>query len=156
MTEAWTEAARAALVGETAGLRLLDLDRGDRAVPGSCDLATAWTALPRAPDPVALLRTAHRALRPGGRLVVMIPHPGTSMPVRHVQRDPRGVMQWLGVDRYFDGNPLEIWFGWIRDAGFELTELREPRPTAAQVQAEPALDEATRVATVLLLELRKR
>ena len=155
---AWARPAQLAMLGDLAGKAVLDLDgtpESQRAAPGSFDLATSWLALHRAPDPVSVLRRAHRALRPGGRLIALIPHPCTAMPFHQVQRDAGGRMQWLGVDRYFDGNPLEVWFAWIRDAGFEVTDLREPVPTEDAVRARPELEEARRVPYFLMFELSR-
>jgi SAM-dependent methyltransferase len=41
---------------------------------GYFDLATLWHALEHAPDPLAVLRAVQRLLRPGGRLLLIVPN----------------------------------------------------------------------------------
>lgn len=141
--------------------------------PGSFDVVTSCMALQDMPRVDQVLRGIHGILRPGGRLVASITHPGTNPPFRRWERDETGAKRWLCIDRYFDGGPvdyawtgwqyafttpalhatLEQWFAWIFDAGFTLRALREPRPSEAAVQAIPDLEDAARVPYYLLLDL---
>ena len=49
--------------------------------------------------------------------------------------------------------PLEDWFGWIVDAGFQVRAVREPRPEPSAVEAWPRLAAAMRVPYFLMLDL---
>lgn len=141
--------------------------------PESFDLATSCMALQDMPDVAGALRSIRAVLRPGGRLVASIAHPCTDMPYRAWERDPAGRKRWLCVDRYFDRGPveyawrgwaydfttpalhatLEDWFGWILASGFQLRDLREPRPGEEAVRARPELEDAARVPYYLVLDL---
>ncbi len=142
--------------------------------PQSFDMATSCLALQDMPRPVAVLRAVRALLRHCGRFVASIEHPCTNPPFRAWERDAAGRKRWLCIDRYFDRGareytwsrwpsafttmayhaPLEDWFDWIRDAGFAIHALREPRPEEAAVRARPALADATRVPYFLIFDLR--
>lgn len=65
------EAVRA---GRQAGLVLREGTLPGAAVePASFDVVTMWQALEHVPSPKATLAAVHRALRPGGRLLVVCP-----------------------------------------------------------------------------------
>jgi 2-polyprenyl-3-methyl-5-hydroxy-6-metoxy-1,4-benzoquinol methylase len=144
--------------------------------PQSFDMATSCLALQDMPQPGKVFSGVHRILRHGGRFVASIEHPCTNPPFRAWERDARGLKRWLCIDRYFERGqreyiwsrwpgaftttanhaPLEDWFAWIVEAGFQLRALREPRPDESAVRARPALADATRVPYFLIFDLLAR
>jgi SAM-dependent methyltransferase len=140
--------------------------------PGSVDLVAACMSIQDMADVAGVLRSAFVVLRSGGRLVFSVPHPATDMPFREWERDPDGGKRYLKLDRYFETGPaqcawnmarlkyswatpywrytLSEWTGLLRQAGFALAELREPRPTAEQVAADPRLDDSRRMPYFLI------
>lgn len=141
--------------------------------PASFDMATSCLALQDMPEPGTVLRGVHRTLRSGGRFVASIEHPCTNPPFRAWERDAHGLKRWLCIDKYFERGPreyiwsrwpgsfattanhapLEDWFGWIVDAGFQIRAVREPRPEESAVRARPKLADATRVPYFLIFDL---
>lgn len=141
--------------------------------PRSFDMATSCMALQDMPQIGDVLRAVHRALRPGSRLVASIEHPCTNPPFRVWERDAVGKKLWLCIDRYFERGPreytwsrwpgaftttanhapLEDWFDWIIDAGFQVRAVREPRPEPSTLDARPRLVAATRVPYFLMFDL---
>jgi SAM-dependent methyltransferase len=145
--------------------------------PGTFDLVTGCMSVQDTADPAAVLAGAYQVLGPGGRLVFSVPHPATDTPVREWKRDDRGVKLGLFLDRYFDTGPavcdwnmarlaypwstpyhrftLTEWGGLIRDAGFVIRSLREPRPAPDLVAARPELDDCSRMPFFLIFEAVK-
>ena len=141
--------------------------------PQSFDMATSCMALQDMPGIEKVLRGVHALLRPGCRFVASITHPCTDTPHRVWERDENGAKQWLCVDRYFESGPfeftwdgwgpgfktegfrapLENWFGWILDAGFQLRAFKEPRPTGDALRKHPDLEDAGRVPYFILFDL---
>lgn len=143
--------------------------------PESIDVATSCLALQDMPNAAEVLRVVHRLLAPGGRFVLAILHPFSETPFRQWERNADRSKRWLCIDRYFEETPisvgwerwggfttmsfhatLETWIAWMLDAGFEIRQLKEPRPSAAALQKCPNLEDAARVPYYLLLDLRKR
>jgi SAM-dependent methyltransferase len=138
------------------------------------DVATSCVALQDMPDSGRVFRAVRSVLKPGGRFVASITHPWSDTPFRRWERDEFGAKRWLCVDRYFSEAPLtfvwerwgekfttqayhatlETWIRWILDAGFEIRDLREPRPTEQAVGARPDLANASRVPYYVLFDLR--
>lgn len=149
-------------------------DLGGIAETGIFDIVTSCLALQDMPNVPEVLRQARRALKPGGRLVASITHPCGDMPFREWERDEAGRKKWLCLDRYFDRGPRSFtwkgwayefttpamhatigdWFGWFREAGFTLDELREPQPSAAALESHPDLEDAGRIPYYLMFSLR--
>lgn len=123
------EAARARLADRTdvdvREGRLEELPVAD----GELDAAIVYLVLHYLPDPAAALAEAHRALRPGGRLLVadMTPHD------RREWRNDMGHV-WLGF-------PEEQMLRWLADAGFARPTYRPLPPDPAA--SGPALFTAT-------------
>ncbi|KWI55401.1 SAM-dependent methyltransferase [Burkholderia pseudomultivorans] len=104
-----------------------------------------------------LLRTLHRALVPGGRLVFSIEHPiytaprqpgfvvdadgHRSWPVDGYQREGPRVTDWLAPGVVKQHRTLGTLVNLLIASGFTLTHLDEWGPTPEQVDAQPALDE---------------
>ena len=144
---------------------------------GSFDLLTSCMAIQDMADPAAALRSAHAVLTPGGRLVFSVPHPATDPPFRAWERDAAGQKLWMKLDRYFETGPavcdwnmprltahwktpyrrftLTEWTRLVRDAGFVIDRLEEPRPSALQVVANPRLDDCRRMPFFLIFVLEK-
>ena len=103
------------------GFANVDVRQGDLAAlpvdDATLDAATLCLVLHHIPEPVAVLRAAGRALRPGGRLLVI------DM-IRHDRREYQHQMGhvWLG----FDAGELTSWF---EAAGFEAIHVRPLPPT---------------------------
>jgi SAM-dependent methyltransferase len=171
--------AREHEIAAPLGIAYAAMDATDlpaRFAPGSFEAATSCLALQDMPRPADVLRSVWAVLQPGSRFVVSIEHPCTSTPFRAWERDAEGRKRWLCIDRYYDRGPrqytwtrwptaftttsnhapLEDWFDWIRDAGFVIQALREPRPTDAAIRARPALADAQRLPYFLMLDLRSR
>ncbi len=137
------------------------------------DLATACMALHDMPDAAAVLAAVRNALVPDGRFVFSVPHPMTDTLVREWDRAPDGTKRALKIDRYFESGPgqtgwtmnrltyhwstphwrrtLEEWWDLVTNAGFLIRTLREPRPTADDVAAQPALDDSFRLPYFLII-----
>ena len=138
------------------------------------DMVTSCLALQDMPDVPGALAQAKRVLADDGRLVASITHPCSDMPFRQWEKDENGNKRYLCVDRYFERGPVSFtwkgwayefstpavhatigdWFGWFRDAGFVVHELREPEPTKDALMRYPDLEDAARVPYYLLFDLR--
>jgi SAM-dependent methyltransferase len=141
--------------------------------PQSFDMVTSCMALLDMPNVDKVFRGVHALLRPGCRFVASITHPCTDTPHRVWELDEKGAKRWLCVDRYFERGsyeyewkgwerdfategfraPLEDWFGWILDAGFQVRAYREPRPTGEALRRHPDLEDAARVPYYVLFDL---
>ncbi|MCP2623788.1 class I SAM-dependent methyltransferase [Mycolicibacterium smegmatis] len=106
----------------------------------SVDAVLLALALEYVDDRTAMLREFHRVLRPDGALVLSRMHPtgdwlrhgGNYFETRVVEETwSRGwnVRYWLA--------PLERTCSELRDAGFLIEELREPRPTEEAASRDP-------------------
>jgi SAM-dependent methyltransferase len=149
----------------------------DHWAPGTFDLVAACMSLQDMANMRGALRGAFTVLRPGGRMVFSVPHPATDTAFREWERDGAGRKRYLKVDRYFETGPsvcrwsmprlryhwstpcwrltLSEWTAHVTDVGFAILRLQEPRPTAAQVAANPNLDDCRRVPFFLILDLWK-
>ena len=169
-------AARARLTFETADLAARGL-----IAARSLDGVVCALALMHVAKPAPALRAWARALKPGGRLVLLLPHPcfmgpGTSWTAR-LPQVPRGPARPLalevadypvrGVQRFrFDPAfpaattnhhlSLESLADLLARAGFAIDRLGEPRPARALVAREPSFAPYARVPFFLLIEARTR
>lgn len=145
--------------------------------PGRFDVVAACMSVHDMAEPLAALQSAWTVLRPWGRLVFSIPHPGTDTPVRRWERADPVDHGALTVDRYFDSGPavchwrmdrlkshwdtpywrhtLTEWTGLTASAGFLIRRLTEPRPTAEQVGSHPRLEDSARLPMFLVFDLVK-
>ena len=111
----------------------------------SFDLAVAFMCLQDIEDMPGAIDEIARVLDPGGRLCLAIVHPLNRAPERlenyfdeqrfadELERDGLR-MTFEGIDR-----PFEAYTRALTRAGFLVEELREPRPSAADVAAAPEL-----------------
>jgi SAM-dependent methyltransferase len=141
--------------------------------------ATAFMSLMDMPDQHRVLMEMARVLQPGGFLQFSILHPCFVPPHRKVLRDAEGRTRAIEVAGYFDDTagrvdcfwfspvpqeerarvaPFRVprfhrtlgeWVGFIRQAGLVIEELREPRATPEQAQAQPVVEDS-RVAPLFL------
>jgi ubiquinone/menaquinone biosynthesis C-methylase UbiE len=143
--------------------RVLDADAS--AIPlddGAVDLVVAFMSLHDMDDPAAAIAECARVLEPGGLLCAAIVHPLNRPEERLAnyfehQRAADSIetngltMTFESIDR-----PLEYYSNALEQAGFLIEALREPRPDAATVQAEPRLARAARQPFFLHLRCRRR
>lgn len=150
-----SSASLARLAAETGAYERVVVGDG-AAMPfgeGTFDLAIAFMSLQDMDDAAGAVREAARVLSPGGRMVAAFVHPFASA---HLGREPKERLQYFEVRRTLDEvqrgglafafhqihRSLQDWFALFLSAGFELEELREPRPSEADVEAVPRLAES--------------
>ncbi len=142
----------------------------------SFHMATACMALQDMPDIARVLTAVRKVLTPEGRLVFSVPHPATNTGYREWERNVDGTKRSLKIDHYFASGPglinwnmkrlthhwstpqrrqtLEEWWDFVTDAGFSVRALREPRPSAEVVAAEPRLEDSRRLPYFLIISAR--
>ncbi len=153
----------AALARDNGGYeRVLDADAGGMPLDdSSVDLVVAFMSLHDMDDPAAAISECARVLEPGGLLCAAIVHPLNRPPERMVDyfdhqtavdRVEAGglTMTFESIDR-----PLEYYTRALEQAGFVIEALREPRPDAATVRAEPRLASAATRPFFLHLRCRR-
>jgi SAM-dependent methyltransferase len=127
------------------------------------DLVLAFMSLQDMDDAAGALRQAARVLIPKGRVVAAFVHPFASA---HLGRDATFRRSYFDVQLTLDEverdgiafafhqihRPLHAWLALFLDAGFVLEDIREQRPSDADVIADPTLAK-TRV-TPAFLHLR--
>lgn len=141
------------------------------------DLITACMVLQDTPDAGKILSAARQVLAPNGRMAISFPHPVTTG--SHAGWAPsgdghKGARQ---IDHYFSSGPgvldwrmarlarhwrtpqwrwtLEEWSVLIEAAGLCISRMAEPRPTPAQIEADPTFEPASRIPYFLVLTLRR-
>ncbi|MEV0070030.1 class I SAM-dependent methyltransferase [Amycolatopsis sp. NPDC050768] len=106
----------------------------------SVDLVLLALVFEYVDDRVAMLRELHRVLRPGGALVLSRIHP-TADWLRHGGNyfEPRVVEEtWVnGWHVRFWLSPLQDTCAELREAGFLIERLVEPRPQVAGAEVDP-------------------
>jgi 2-polyprenyl-3-methyl-5-hydroxy-6-metoxy-1,4-benzoquinol methylase len=117
---------------------------------GSFDLVVCNHLFSHLYDPSLAIREFGRVLRSGGRLVILTLHP-----CFYTGNSERGATESVPASEYFDRRgidqhfhvdglespamitswlrPLEFYSATLREAGFVITDLREPRPTDEQL-----------------------
>jgi SAM-dependent methyltransferase len=118
--------------------------------PESFDLVVAFMSLQDMDDAAGAIHEARRVLKPQGRLLAAFVHPFASA---HLGREPSEQRTYFDTQRTRDElqsdglaftfhqihRPLHAWLGMFFAAGLQIDDLREPRPTAADVAAHPTL-----------------
>lgn len=137
----------------------------------SYDLAYSSLALHYIKDLPGLFTHLHAALRPGGRFVFSIEHPifmaprnpgwitdaqgRKSWPVDSYQHEGERVTHWLADGVIKQHRTLGTLLNLLIAAGFRITHVNEWGPTAAQVEAQPALAEEQERPMMLLVAVER-
>jgi SAM-dependent methyltransferase len=145
-----------AVVGDASDLPFED---------GAFDLVVAYMSVMNLDDPEAGIGEAARVLEPGGRLCIAVVHPidgagafeGDEFVIRGSYFEPKAKV-WtsdrngIQVTFYDRALPLERLFRALEDAGLVIEAVREPRPSAEFIRANPVSERRLRVP--LFLHLR--
>lgn len=167
MTQAITPAMAQSLPQHaTIAWRRADLETLDVA-EAAFDVVYSSLAFHYVEHLAALLRTIHRALVPGGRLVFSIEHPIYMAPrapgfclddddnkswlLNSYQMEGPRVTNWLADGVVKQHRTLGTLVNTLIDCGFTLSRLIEWGPTQAQVDAMPALAEERERPMMLLI-----
>lgn len=139
----------------------------------SFDVATCEMAMVDMPDIDSVLVEMARVLKPQGRYIFAITHPCFVMPGAEWVDNNRSEPVFKRVDNYFDegyfghqwygkgglrsrlgGNhrTLQTYIHAMRSAGFLITDLREPRPSAYALRTNKELATQMRIPSLLVLE----
>jgi len=172
-------AARASELAEPLGIlyEVGSFTRLESWEDASFDAAVSTMALMDSPDFAAAARATHRVLRRGGGFWFSVLHPCFITPGTKWLRDARGRETGLTIADYFaertyvedwrfkaaqtdSAEPfrvprfsqrLEDYVNGLCAAGFRITRIAEPRPTAAQCSTHPWLARWRRHAALVLL-----
>jgi SAM-dependent methyltransferase len=120
---------------------------------GAFDLVVAFMSLQDMDDAAGALTESARSLEPGGRLVAAIVHPIASA---HLGREAGEQRRYFDEQRMVDTverdgiaftfhqihRSLQSWSELLRDAGFLIEDLREPRPSTRVASEVTALARA--------------
>jgi 2-polyprenyl-3-methyl-5-hydroxy-6-metoxy-1,4-benzoquinol methylase len=146
--------------------------------PATFDRVVACMSLMDMPNASAVVRGAHRLLRPGGRFVFSVSHPLNTAAVEWerptADGQHRGAML---VDRYFEEGPrvthwamkrlkrpfatpywhrtLESWFSLLRRSGFGVDSITEPHASKADARSNHLLAGTSRVPFFLVVNCRR-
>lgn len=116
----------------------------------SFDLVIAFMSLQDMDDAAGVVREAARVLAADGRMVAAFVHPFASA---HLGRDLSEQRSYFETQRTLDEverdgiafafhqihRPLQAWLGLFFEAGLRIEDLREPRPSEADIAAVPRL-----------------
>lgn len=149
------------------------------------DFATGFMSFMDIPETALVLSEAHRVLKPGGFLQFSITHPCFNTPYRKNLRDAQGKTFAIAVGDYFhnlngkidewifgsapvalrSGLPLfqaprftltlSDWINGAIQAGFQIEQIGEPRPSDETVKLIPQVQDAQVVAYFLHILARK-
>jgi ubiquinone/menaquinone biosynthesis C-methylase UbiE len=119
----------------------------------SFDLVIAFMSLQDMDDAAGALRETARVLEPDGRLVAAFVHPIASAHLGRAEGERRpyfetartaDAVERAGLSFTFHQvhRSLQNWMELFSAAGFVVERMREPRPSEATVDAEPALAKA--------------
>ena len=137
----------------------------------SLDLAYSSLALHYLQHIDGLFATLFQALKPGGMLVFSAEHPiytaplkqgwyvdaegQKSWPVSHYQQEGERISNWFADGVKKQHRKLATWINALIAAGFVIEHVEEWGPDAAQIAANPALDEEKERPMIFLLSARK-
>ena len=142
---------------------------------GSFDVVVANMVLQDLSDYEAVIREMHRVLVPGGAFIFTIAHPCFTAPECGWVRDDEGEKLHWKVDRYFEEvvseqdyprgakdrllhfhRTLTSYFRAVREAGFAVEALVEPRPSEEMLSRYPEFRDDLRMCHFLAFKARKR
>jgi ubiquinone/menaquinone biosynthesis C-methylase UbiE len=154
--------------------RLADMQSLDEVGDGLFDLAISYISLVDVPDQGAAIREAFRVLSPGGRFLVcnLSPVAIASIDADSWCRDDTDRKRHFALDDYTNEGPRRVLFSSGReitnfhrmlsttvndflDAGFTLTRIYEPFPTAEQLDRVPENEDLVRVPIFIIYDLAK-
>lgn len=135
------------------------------------DLAYSSLALHYLLDINGLFSTLYSALKPGGMLVFSAEHPvytaplkqgwmtnsegHKSWPVSHYQQEGERISNWFAEGVKKQHRKLATWINTLIAADFVIEHVDEWGPDAAQIAANPALEEEKERPMIFLLSARK-
>lgn len=137
----------------------------------SLDLAYSSLALHYLENIDGLFATLFQALKPGGKIVFSAEHPiytaalkqgwfvdnegQKSWPVNHYQQEGGRISNWFAEGVKKQHRKLSTWINALTASGFVIEHVDEWGPDAAQIAANPALDEEKERPMIFLLSARK-
>lgn len=154
--------------------RVADMQAIDEVADDLFDLAVSYISLVDVPDQAAAIGEAFRVLAPGGRFLVcnLSPMATASIDPALWCRDDAGQKRHFVLDDYVSEGPRRIVFtsgseltnfhrslsttvNDFLDAGFILTRIYEPVPTAEQLHRVPENEDMLRVPLFTIYDLSK-
>jgi ubiquinone/menaquinone biosynthesis C-methylase UbiE len=154
--------------------RHVNLEQLESISDSTFDIVLSNMALQDLPDLEAAVRELHRVLKLDGFCVVSVAHPCFAAPVYGWVKDEVGGKLYWKVDRYFDEGleeqdyprgaekpvfmfhrTLTTYFRTLRDAGFTVTDLVEPKPDPEKLEKYPGFRDDLRMCHFLVLGLAK-
>jgi SAM-dependent methyltransferase len=139
--------------------------------PGSCDLVCSSLALHYIERLSVLLAQVHRALVPGGRLVVSVEHPVFTAPTEPGWSQGAGGRKTWALDGYLEEGPrstdwltkgvikqhrtLATYINTLIGLGFVLAHVEEWGPTPEQIAARPEWADERRRPPFLLISAHR-
>jgi SAM-dependent methyltransferase len=153
--------------------RLGDIEKLDGVPDASFDLAISYITLVDVADMAAVLRHAHRVLKPGGRLIAASLSPMATAKGTWLRDADKRKLHYI-LDDYNSEGRRDLPFsagtpfiltnfhrtmssminGFI-EAGFTISALHEPTPTPEQLARVPANDDLLRVPIYVIYEVAK-
>lgn len=170
VSEKMLERAREMTSGSQITYQREDLD-SLQLPASSLDLAYSSLALHYLENIDGLFATLFQALKPGGKIVFSAEHPiytaalkqgwfvdnegQKSWPVNHYQQEGVRISNWFAEGVKKQHRKLSTWINALTAAGFVIEHVDEWGPDAAQIAANPALDEEKERPMIFLLSARK-
>lgn len=119
----------------------------------------------------SLISTVYQSIKPGGQFIFSAEHPiftaavhqgwcvdnegYKSWPVNQYQAEGERITDWIAEGVIKQHRKLSSWINMLIQTGFEIVEMDEWEPTAAQVADNPLLEEEQERPMLFLLSVRK-